>query len=94
MSVALPIRWAGVSPSAEMFSRGDATLHSLTYRELCMALELSAVFRNAPEGYIGFVEQLPGAKTQGATLAKARANLREAVALTLAANRAPAEEDS
>ncbi len=77
-----------------MFSPGDATLHSLTYRELCMALELSAVFRNAPEGYIAFVEELPEANTQGATLEEARANLRQAIELTLAANRAPAQEDS
>jgi hypothetical protein len=31
-------------------------------------LQFTAVFRQAPEGYIGFVEELPGANTQGATL--------------------------
>lgn len=40
-----------------------------------------------PEGYIGFVEELPGANTQGATLEEARANLHEAVAMVLEANR-------
>jgi hypothetical protein len=40
-----------------------------------------------------FVEELPGANTRGATLEEARANLREAVELTLEANRALAEED-
>jgi len=30
-----------------------------------------------PEGYIGFVEELAGANTQGATLEEARANLQE-----------------
>lgn len=39
------------------------------------------------------VEELPGANTQGATLEEARENLREAVELTLEANRALAEED-
>lgn len=39
------------------------------------------------EGYIGFVEELPGANTQGATLAEARANLQEAITLVLEANR-------
>jgi predicted RNase H-like HicB family nuclease len=39
------------------------------------------------------VEELPGANSQGATLEEARANLREAVELTLEANRALAEED-
>ncbi len=41
-----------------------------------------------PEGYIGFVEELPGANTQGETLEEARANLNEAVAMVLDANRA------
>jgi len=52
-----------------------------------MELELTAVFRRVPEGYIAFVEELPGANTQGATLDEARANLKEAVALLLEANR-------
>ncbi len=39
------------------------------------------------EGYIGFVEELPGANTQGATLDEVRANLKEAVGLVLEANR-------
>jgi predicted RNase H-like HicB family nuclease len=50
-------------------------------------MELTAVFMQVPEGYIGFVEELPGANTQGATLEEARENLREAVALVLEANR-------
>jgi len=56
-------------------------------------LELTAVFQKVPEGYIGFVEELPGANTQGATLQDARENLREAVQLVLEANRALAERD-
>jgi len=58
-----------------------------------MELELTAVFRRVPEGYIAFVEEIPGANTQGATLEEARANLKEAVALVLEANRAIASED-
>jgi predicted RNase H-like HicB family nuclease len=57
-----------------------------------MDLQFTAVFRKVPEGYIGFVEELPGANTQGATLAEARENLQEAVALALQANRRLAEE--
>jgi predicted RNase H-like HicB family nuclease len=56
-------------------------------------IELTAVFRKVPEGYIAFVEELPGANTQGTTLDEARANLEEAVSLVLEANRALAEED-
>lgn len=31
-----------------------------------MKEQLTAVFQQAPEGYIGFVEELPGSNTQGA----------------------------
>jgi predicted RNase H-like HicB family nuclease len=55
-------------------------------------MQLTAVFRKVPEGYIGFVEELPGANTQGASLDEARANLSEAVELVLGANRALSEE--
>jgi predicted RNase H-like HicB family nuclease len=59
-----------------------------------MALELTAVFRKAPEGgYVAFVEELPGANTQGETLDEARTNLREAVELVLEANRALSEAE-
>jgi predicted RNase H-like HicB family nuclease len=58
-----------------------------------MQIQLTAVFRKVPEGYIAFVEELPGANTQGATLDEARANLEEAVMLVLEANRALAEEE-
>ena len=49
--------------------------------------EFTAVFRQVPEGYIGYVEELPGANTQGATLEEARGSLEEAVSMVLEANR-------
>lgn len=59
-----------------------------------LAIELTAVFQAAAEGgYVAFVEELPGANTQGETLEEARENLREAVQLVLEANRALAEEE-
>ena len=58
-----------------------------------MDVQFTAVFRKVPEGFIAFVEELPGANTQGATLAEARENLEEAVALVLEANRELIEED-
>ena len=59
-----------------------------------MLLELTAVFRKTPEGgYVAFVEELPGANTQGDTIDEARVNLREAVELVLEANRLLSEED-
>ena len=59
-----------------------------------MDLQFTAVFQKVAEGYIGFVEELPGANTQGATLEEARTNLREAAALVLEANRALSREDA
>lgn len=55
-------------------------------------MKLTAVFQKVPEGYIGFVEELPGANTQGATLDETRANLAEAVELVLETNRILSEE--
>lgn len=57
-----------------------------------MQIQLTAVFQKVPEGYIGFVEELPGANTQGTTLEEARANLQEAITMVLEANRVLAEE--
>ena len=57
-----------------------------------MEIKLTAVFRKFPEGYAAFVEELPGANTQGATLEEARVNLKEAVEMVLQANRELAEE--
>jgi predicted RNase H-like HicB family nuclease len=57
-------------------------------------LEFTAVYRKVPEGYIGFIEELPGANTQGRALEEARANLREAAQLVLEANRALALQDT
>ena len=57
-----------------------------------MNITLTAVYKKVPEGYIGYVEELPGANTQGETLEKARENLKEAIELVFEANRQLAEE--
>jgi predicted RNase H-like HicB family nuclease len=57
-----------------------------------MEVVLTAVYHKVDEGYIGFIEELPGANTQGETLEETRANLKEAVELVIEANRALAEE--
>jgi predicted RNase H-like HicB family nuclease len=57
-----------------------------------LAMKFTAVFQQVPEGYIAFVEELPGANTQAATLEEARENLADAVELVLEANRTLAEE--
>ena len=54
-------------------------------------MELTAIYLKVPEGYIGFVEELPGANTQGETLDEVRSNLQEAVQLVIETNRLLAE---
>jgi predicted RNase H-like HicB family nuclease len=54
-------------------------------------MELTAVYIRVPKEYVAFVEELPGANRQGATLDEARENLNEAVQLGLEANRELAE---
>ena len=56
-------------------------------------MSFTAVFMKVPEGYVGFVEEVPGANSQGKTLAEVRKNLHEAVQLVLAANRSLAEKE-
>ena len=55
-------------------------------------MTFTAVFMPVPEGYIGFVEEIPGANSHGETLDEVRENLREAVQLVLEANRELAEQ--
>lgn len=50
-------------------------------------MQLTAVYIQVPERYIAFVENLPGANTQGTTIDEARENLQEAVQMVLEANR-------
>ncbi len=58
-----------------------------------MKESLTAVFEKSPHGYIGYIEELPGANTQGETLEETKANLIEAIQLVLQANRELAEEE-
>jgi len=51
------------------------------------------VFEKVGDWYIGYVEELPGANTQGKTLEEVRENLREAIELILTSNRELAEKE-
>ena len=55
-------------------------------------MSFTAVYQKVAEGYIAFIEELPGANSQGKTLEEARANLVEAVVIVIEANRYLAEE--
>jgi predicted RNase H-like HicB family nuclease len=52
----------------------------------------TAVYRKCGKWWAAYVEEVPGVNTQGATLAEARANLKEALALILETNRELARE--
>ena len=58
-----------------------------------MENQFTAVFEKDGAWWIGYVEELPGANTQGATLEEARENLKEAIAMVLEANRELAERE-
>ena len=48
-----------------------------------MQREFTAVYQKQGKHYIAWVEEVPGANTEGRTKQEARENLREAVALIL-----------
>jgi predicted RNase H-like HicB family nuclease len=54
----------------------------------------TAVFEKDGDWWIGYVEELPGANTQGKTLEEARENLREAVIMVIEANRELSQQES
>jgi predicted RNase H-like HicB family nuclease len=81
-----------ICPSHGTAGRFSALYCLASLASRVVKVKLTAVFEKVPEGHIGFVEELPGANTQGTTLDEARANLAEAVELVLEANRALSEE--
>ena len=54
----------------------------------------TAIFEQKGDWWIGYLEELPGANTQGRTLEEARENLREAAHLVLEANRQLARRET
>ena len=54
----------------------------------------TAVFERDGDWWIGSVEELPGAHTQGRTLDEARENLKDAVRLVIEGNRELARRDA
>jgi len=59
-----------------------------------MENKFTAVFEQVNEWWIGYVEELPGANTQGKTLEETRENLKEAVQLIIEANRELAQRET
>lgn len=49
--------------------------------------QFTAVYLKRGKWYVAYVEEIPGVNTQGRTLAEAKRNLKEALALVLDTNR-------
>ena len=79
----------GVAQARMMGSPNSGALVSL---QRMAQMRLTAVYMKVSQGYVAFVEEVPGANTQGDTLDEARANLEEAVTMILAANRELSEQ--
>jgi len=56
--------------------------------------QFTAVYRKSQGWYVGWVEEVPGAVTQGKTLKELKENLKEAVQLVIETNRDWAERES
>jgi predicted RNase H-like HicB family nuclease len=57
-------------------------------------IKLTAVFIKVPEGgYSAYIEEIPGANSQGETLEEAKSNLKEALTLVMETNRFLSEKN-
>lgn len=52
-----------------------------------MVSKFTAVYKKSGKWYLGWIEEIPGANTQGKTLKEAKENLKEAVLLILETNK-------
>jgi predicted RNase H-like HicB family nuclease len=55
--------------------------------EMILTAVYEQVSKSDGDGYVAYIEELPGAISEGDTLEEARENLRDAVELLLEANR-------
>jgi len=55
--------------------------------------QFTAVFEKRGRWWIGYVEELPGANSQGHTLKEVRENLKEAIKLVIETNRELSRQD-
>ncbi len=52
-----------------------------------MKQQFTAIYKKQGKWYLGWVEEIPGANTQGKTLKETKENLKEALSLILETNR-------
>ena len=58
-----------------------------------MKLKLTAIYQKVKEGYIAYVEEIPGVNTQGKTLKETKSNLLEALAMVMESYRGLMEKE-
>jgi len=56
--------------------------------------KFTAIYEQQGDWWVGYVEELPGANTQGRTLEETRENLKEAIQLVIEANRELARRET
>ena len=52
-----------------------------------MVREFTAIYKKSGKWFLGWIEEIPGANTQGKSLKETKENLKEALLLILQANR-------
>ena len=55
--------------------------------------KFTAIYKKEGRSYIGWIEEVPGVNTQGYTKSEVKENLKEALSLTLDANRVFIEQE-
>jgi predicted RNase H-like HicB family nuclease len=83
--------WTAVS---QMITLLIGSIYENKLKERVCMEKFTAVYEQLDDWWIAFVEELPGANTQGETLDEVRENLKEAVQLIVEANRELARRQS
>jgi predicted RNase H-like HicB family nuclease len=58
-----------------------------------MVSEFTAIYKKSGKWYLGWIEEIPGANTQGKTLTETKENLKEALLLILQAYKKATEKE-
>ena len=58
-----------------------------------MVRKFTAVYKKSGKWYLGWIEEIPGANTQGKTLKETKKNLKEALLLILQAYKKSSEKE-
>jgi len=88
------VEWLALKGATSLANGGNVVSYCSDSRGDGRMEKFTAVFEQEGEWWIGYVEELPGANTQGRTLEEARENLKEALRLIIDANRELARRET